>query len=310
MYLEKPDYEKVKSYLVRYREFPSVIVIEPTTYCNLRCIICPYPTLKRKKGEMEFSTFKKIADEIAKENPSADLWFAFMGEPLSMGNKLTEMISYAKSVGIKNIHLNTNAMFMDKEMSRKIIDSGVSEVIVSLDGITKKTYESIRVGGNFETVMENLEYLLKLKNELNSESPEVFCQFIVMDENENEVEEFKKHWLNLGACVKIRAKLGWGAAIETDIFGLKEEERFPCPWTNRGMTILWDGRYAQCDADYEGKFCPSDINSQTIKEVWNGEFFNRRERHWNQDFGHDLCKNCKDWQSGAALRLCPNEGGK
>src|SRR3989338_7530331 len=76
--------------------FPADVIVEVTSYCNLRCIICPYPTLKRPKGDMSFEVFKKIVDEIAREDPSAGLWVAIMGEPLIRGEGLLQMLSYPK----------------------------------------------------------------------------------------------------------------------------------------------------------------------------------------------------------------------
>jgi sulfatase maturation enzyme AslB (radical SAM superfamily) len=61
--------------------FPEDVIVETFAYCNLRCIMCPYPNLQRSKGEMSFDVFKKIVDEMAMENPCGRLWVAILGEP-------------------------------------------------------------------------------------------------------------------------------------------------------------------------------------------------------------------------------------
>lgn len=270
--------------------------------------MCPQPNLKRERGEMQLEVFKKIADEIAGESPSSNLWLALMGEALLVGDKLVEMIRYAKQKGIQNIHLNTNARFMNKEMSEKLIASGVDEIIIGLDAFTAKTYDRIRVGGNFDETVKNIEYLLEMKRKKHLAKPAVILQFIVMDENEHEEEQFKRYWLRKGAVVKIRPKLGWGAGVEARNLSLPETERtFPCPWLNRTVSIHWSGKFAQCDADFEGVYSPGDVTTQTIKEVWTGELASRRARHWKGDFSHDLCKHCKDWQAGRSEFYHPEE---
>lgn len=296
--MKKSNLEAVKKSL-KDNPFPIDIVVETISYCNLRCIMCPQPTLVRERGEMEVDVFNKIADEIARESPSSNLWLALMGEALLVGDKLAKMIRYAKDKGIQNIHLNTNARFMDGEMAEKLIASGVDEIIVGMDAFTKETYDRIRVSGDFNETVKNVEYLLKIRQERNLEKPVLIMQFIVMDENEHEEEPFKEYWLSRAAVVKIRPKLGWGVGVEAKNLNLPDSERnFPCPWLNRTVSIHWSGKLAQCDADFEGIYSPGDIRTQTIKEVWTGELAQRRARHWKGDFSHDLCKNCKDWQAG------------
>src|SRR4030067_357748 len=86
--------------------FPADVIVETTSYCNLRCIICPYPLLKRTKGDMDIKIFKKIVDEIQEENPSTGLWVAIMGEPLLRGKRLINMLAYANEKGLENVNLN------------------------------------------------------------------------------------------------------------------------------------------------------------------------------------------------------------
>lgn len=296
--MKKPNIEAVKKTLQDHL-FPIDVVVETIAYCNLKCIMCPQPTLKRQRGEVSFAIFKKIADEIAKESPSTNLWLALMGEALLTGNKLTKIIRYAKQKGIEKVHLNTNARFLNPEMAEGLVASGLDEIIVGMDAFTKETYNRIRVGGDFDETVGNIEHLLKIKKEKGLSKPEVIMQFIVMAENEHEEEQFKKYWLSKGAVVKIRPRLGWGVGVEAKNLNLPDSERnFPCPWLNRTVSIHWSGKLAQCDADFEGIYSPGDIKTQTIKEIWTGELAKRRARHWKGDFSHDLCKNCKDWQAG------------
>lgn len=303
--MKKPNLEAVKKTL-KHNPFPIDIVIEVISYCNLKCIMCPQPALKRQRGEMPMEVYRKIVDEVARENPSSNLWLALMGESLLVGHKLADMISYAKREGIQNIHLNTNARFLDSEMTEKLIGAGVDEIIVGLDAFKKETYDRIRINGDFDETIKNCERLLKIKKEMHLEKPVVIMQFICMEENEHEEEQFKNYWLDKGSVVKIRPKLGWGAGVEAKNLNLPESERnFPCPWLNRTVSIHWSGRLAQCDGDFEGAYSPGDIRTQSIKEIWEGELAARRARHWKGDFTHDLCKNCRDWQAGRSAFYHP-----
>lgn len=249
---------------------------------------------------MSDKLYKKIINEVAENSPADTIvWYAFMGEPLMLKDKLTQKIKYAKARGIKNIHLNTNAIFLDDKIAELIIASGLDKVIISVDAYTEAAYSKIRRGGNFTILKKNIINLLDKIKVRKLTKPEVIVQFIVMDENKNEENKFKDFWLKKGACVKIRRKLGWGESIEAkDLIIPQSKRNMPCPWLMRQMVILWDGKVAQCDADYEGKYAAGDVSRQTVHEVWNGELLKRKKRHLNNDFNFPPCSTCNDWQVG------------
>lgn len=273
--------------------FPELVIVEVCGFCNLRCIMCPSPNLKRARGIMDWGIYTKVVDEIAEESPSTQLWPAIMGEPLLIGNRILNYISYAKERGIEVI-LNTNGTLLTPETYQKLTKAKLDKIIVGIDAFQKKTYEQIRIGGDFGRLKKNLTEILKMKG------PTVILQFIEMEENVGELENFKKYWLSKGAVLKIRKKAGWGKGVEP--YGLNippdSEERLPCPWLMRGINIHWNGKIIQCDADYEGEHVAGDIKIQTILDVWNSELKKRRDRHWNRDFDFMPCRECKDWQIG------------
>ena len=60
----KPNLADVKKTLKR-TNFPVSVIIETVAYCNLNCIMCPQPSLKRQRGAMDIRVSRKIIDEIA-----------------------------------------------------------------------------------------------------------------------------------------------------------------------------------------------------------------------------------------------------
>lgn len=301
----KADIEGIKQTVQRHR-FPVDVIVEVIARCNLRCVMCPQPGLRRPRGEMSFATFTRIADEIARESPESRMWLALMGEPLLLGERLLRMIAYAKRAGVRRVNLNTNAELLTPELAAGLVDAGLDEVLVGLDAATAETYRRIRVGGDFDRVVANVEGLLAERRRRGSRTPRVVAQFIVMPENEHEVEAFTETWLAKGAVVKLRPRLGWGVGVEAANLDLPDSERtFPCPWLTRTVSIHWNGRFAQCDADYEGEHSPGDIATSTIRQVWEGELAPRRERHWRLDFSQEPCRRCRDWQAGRSRFIHP-----
>ena len=145
--------------------FPSHLIIETTAFCTQQCIHCAHKTLKRPKGNMQLTLYKKIIDEIAIESPQSETWMTFYGEALILRSTLCDMIKYAKNKGIQNVVLNSNAMLLDKKMAEELIESRLDRFIISMDAFSKDTYEKIRVGGKYEQVLNfvlPINHLLKV----------------------------------------------------------------------------------------------------------------------------------------------------
>ena len=282
-------------------DFPCDVVVETIAYCNMECVMCPQKILKRPRGEMSFELWKKIVDEIVERNINTRIWPSLMGDATLLGEKIVSMVQYATGRGAQ-IHFNTNGMAFVPPLADEIMDSGIQAVYFGIDGFKPETYERIRVGGKYETVVGNIRHAIKIKKP----EQKVYVQFIEMEENTDEMEDFKKFWLNEGAVVKLRPKLAWGGE-KSKFLKLTSDERVPCGWLVRTTTVRWDGHMLQCDSDYEGIHSPGDINKQTLHEVWNGELAKRRQYHWDGDFSHYCCKDCNDWQMGRSHIFHPEE---
>lgn len=289
--------------------FPAEIAIETHNYCNLRCVVCPYGVMQRPKGKMQPELFHKIVHEVAQESPGTRLWLAVMGEPL-MDKNIVTCLRYARDNGARRIHLNTNGTYLEGQLANDILESGVESVYIAVDAFTKDTYDKVRPPGDYNRVKRNIENFLDLRAKTIGNKTEIAVQFIVMSENESEIEEFQDYWLKRGAVVKLRLRQGWGTDISAPDLQKVVGKRFPCPWLLRTINIHWTGHVVQCDPDYKEEYSAGDLNHQTIKEIWDSELAQRRERHWAGDFNHPLCRDCHDWAAGRAEFVYPDSDSK
>lgn len=283
--------------------FPKVVLIDTISYCDLRCTMCGHKDMKRKKGKMDMGLFKKIIDEIAETDKNTRVWLVFFGEALILKKtNLFPMISYAKSKGLTDVVLNSNANLLDEVTAYKLIESGLNAIYIGIDAFSEEVYSKVRVGGDYNTVVNNVKNLLKLKQKHNSQTPEVFTQFVVMEENEHEVEEFIEFWNKQGAIVKIRPKVSWAGLINASNLVISQEERWPCYWAMQTMSITDDGKVVLCAVDVDARFVAGDINMESLHSVWNGKLKELRTLQDNKRF-NDLpfpCNGCMDWQSARA----------
>ncbi|GAF75307.1 unnamed protein product, partial [marine sediment metagenome] len=176
--------------------YPRLAFIESTNICNLRCPLCPTGAgkLPHHAGKMSFDLFKKIIDQIGPYLYEVQLMG--FGEPL-LNEDIFKIVKYAKNYPMK-VRFNTNLTILDKDMARELVGSGLDNLTVSIDGVTQKTYEQYRVGGDLDTVLGNLKLLLDTKKELSIPLPDIRWQFMVIKPNEHEVDAARKMAADLG----------------------------------------------------------------------------------------------------------------
>src|SRR6478609_9733420 len=175
---------------------PISISFEPTTSCNLRCPECPsgLRSFTRPTGMLDLQLYRKVLDELSGQLLYLILYF--QGEPY-LHPQFFELVQYARKKKIY-IATSTNAHYLTDENARKTVESGLDRLIISIDGTTQETYESYRVGGNLEKVIEGTKNIIKWKRELKSKTPHVIFQFLVVKPNQHQIAEVKTLAKELG----------------------------------------------------------------------------------------------------------------
>ena len=272
---------------------PFYINVEPTNACNLKCHTCSLDG-SRKRGVMDLDLFRQIIDQC----PDAGVYEVALflaGEPL-LNKDVPYMIEYIESKGLES-WLVTNACFLDRETSSAILDAGLSNMWISFDGDNKEDYEAMRVGANFEEVVDNIVTFLTLKKEKGIDKPDVSIQMLKLLENPHQQirPEFTALFEGLPLNgIMARNPHDWRGEKN----GIKQEhwgERyFPCQVFWSAMSIAWDGRVVGCSADLNGKFIFGDLHQQTILEIWNGEEMRRHRRLLKEQRYSELalCADC------------------
>jgi radical SAM protein with 4Fe4S-binding SPASM domain len=127
-------------------KFPYFVDWAITARCNLSCKHCRgFP-----KGEVSTERARKLIDEIAELRPG---WVIVEGgEPL-LRPDLFELLGLMRQKGLE-VHLITNGMVISPKIIAALKQLGV-KVMVSIDGANKATYEAIRNGADFDTVVQS-----------------------------------------------------------------------------------------------------------------------------------------------------------
>jgi len=139
------------------------IYIEPTNRCNLKCVTCVRNSWDEPLGDMDWSVYQKLIDNLADFPEVKTIAFAGLGEPL-LHPKLPEMIQLAHERGLRT-EMTSNAMLLTKEIANRLIDAGLDQFAVSIDGASNDTYENIRPGSSLKQIIRNVVHLYRLSVE-------------------------------------------------------------------------------------------------------------------------------------------------
>jgi len=291
---------------------PVIAQIEPANVCNLGCPLCltASQNTSRPPALLPFETFKQFIDELGDYLLLIILWN--WGEPF-LNPDLPRMIAYAASKNIV-VHSSTNGNVpFDDDLADRIVDSGLSSLIIGVDGATPETYRTYRQGGDLEKVKENIRTLVRAKKRKGSKTPMLNLRFVAMKHNENElagVENLAKelqvdHFMI--KSVDMPAELGDNLDrtyrpgqekyrryhyIKDSFTRIRKPFQCMRPWKRITLDAL--GTVISCEYDYKnlypfGVFTPKD----SFLSMWKSKAantFRRRFHKGNNDFYH--CKNC------------------
>jgi radical SAM protein with 4Fe4S-binding SPASM domain len=134
--------------------------LELTYRCQFDCVHCYCKGAEDKKKELSAGQWKKILDQIQQ---AGCLWLGFTGGDPFIRPDFPEIYAYAKEKGFL-VSILTNGFSLNKEVLKYFSQSPPYSFEITVNGITRKTFESVtRKTGSFETVMRNMRELKRNK---------------------------------------------------------------------------------------------------------------------------------------------------
>lgn len=253
-------------------KYPPVVQIEPTSICNFRCIMCYQAdkTFSNKSegfmGHMSLDTFKKAIDEL--DGNIEAITFASRGEP-TLNKDFLKMLKYCedKFLGLK---LNTNASMLNEKVINEILSSDLQTIVFSIDEKDKDAYEKIRINGNFDKIIKNLELFNNIRNKNYKRSDKIVrISGVKINDNQN-IDAMKKKWGDIADIVAFTNYTPWESSYENPINEITD----PCNELWSRMFIWQDGKVNPCDYDYKSLLSKWNIKNQSITNIWNSEEYN------------------------------------
>jgi len=293
---------------------PLTAGIEITNHCNLKCPECPSGSdiLTRTRGFMTEKLFDKFISEAGTYLYNINLYF--QGEP--MLHPL--FFSFVDKCGRSSITVSTNGHFLEGANSRKIAESHIRKLIISLDGMDNETYSKYRVGGDFEKVVSGIRAVSEELSSVKS-SMKLEIQFLVNRYNESQIPTVKKYAKEVKATLKLKSmQVINNEEIEKWMpenekfrrykldkergFKLKNSFKNNCLRLWMNPVVTWEGKVVPCCFDKDADYIMGDLNESSLREIWHGEKYKSfRNSVLKGRQKIEICRNCTSGLKGVPI---------
>ncbi len=196
----------------KYKKGPTNINFAFDRSCNLSCPSCRNVAIMADGSELEFidNTINKIVNVYGKNIKM--LYLSGSADPFASKSirKLLLNFDKKKFPNVNQIHLHTNGLLLNEKMWNSLshIHHLIKTIEVSIDASNAETYKVIRRGGDWNMLIENLNFISKCES-----IKKVRTSFVVQDTNYKEMESFyrlMKHILKEKVEIYFNKITNWG----------------------------------------------------------------------------------------------------
>ena len=281
-------------------DYPIQLDFELNASCNLKCPMCPIsaesPKGKGKKTWFDFEFFKELIDYSVKKGTRA-IKLNYINEPL-IRNDLINFIIYAKEKGIIDIYFSTNGILLNKDISEKLITSGLTRIQVSLDAFTQQTYDKVRPGGDLKKIVENVNKFLELKEKYNAKIPLLRVNFVKTELNEFELDNFMNFWKDKVDMIGVQEFIK-PTKVKNQIKSKKtiKKKNFKCSFPFKQLVINNEKQVLPCCTFWGEELALQKVEKpEDLMDAWNSpKMIDLRNKHLEGRYQEiPQCKNCID----------------
>ena len=294
---------------------PVAVDIEPTNFCNLRCAHCQVTHWDKPKSLLTMENFKKYIRNF----PGASrIKLQGMGEPFL--NK--ELPAIVKELASQDVYIEivSNGTVMTDPIRNVLTQTPQLTINFSVDGSTKEVFEKIRIGSNFEKIIENIKSVVSARP-LKSETalsmvafeehkdqikPTIalakklginnfFLQLVVINYGQDKLnprtiehrvsqnESFIKEIEVMALDNKINLR------VSNDLY----DEENQCPWPWLGSYIDTQGNVIPCCRVANADICSfGNLNKEDFHTIWQSKGYQLLREQIRTNNIPDFCRSC------------------
>jgi pyruvate-formate lyase-activating enzyme len=308
---------------VRLWSYPTRLVVEPVSACNLRCPYCLTGAgeIGRPRGAMTLELYRRLLDELGDYLLEVEAFH--WGEPL-LSPHIYDMIEAASRRAIATTINTSFSVPFDRARAERLIGSGLTELTVSIDGTSQQTYEQYRVRGDLQRVLHNCRLVAEARRRIGHAGQRLTVEFHVFPHNVGDLDAVQElaRRLDMGLRVFKGVVPGqdWDTAHRFDY--CVAPIPVPCIFLWGTAVVSSDGGVLACrgafrDSDDMGRLAvhPNDLGPTRFRDVWNGARFQSARRFYRRREGSaeeraQLCFECPNTQMWERFSAHHAAGGR
>ncbi|MCP4631933.1 MAG: radical SAM protein [candidate division Zixibacteria bacterium] len=290
---------------------PLAMMVEPSSRCNLKCPECAagIGQVHRTPGDMDIDLYKKLIDEY-----SSNLLYVLLfnqGEPF-LNKDFWGMIEHSHQKKVYTITSTNGHYIRNDEEAINIINSGLDEIRISLDGLTPEVYEKYRIGGDFNRVVDGVRRLARAKRGLNCFTPIIELQILLTSDTESQIDDARDFGKKLGVDIVSAKTIQLLSPGDEQKFLPKENNycryddengrlviksivKNRCKRLYFQMQVNSDGSVVPCCFDKDNSIVFGNISNGVFKNIWSGiKFESFRKKILKKRTAIDICCNCTE----------------
>ena len=284
-----------------------IYILLSSTYCNAKCIFCPYRFGTHKFDMMSIDTFNKALEQLKEVKTTNICLSPTVGEALLNPN-IFYFIEELKKNGMLSYIYSNGVALLTNNNYKKLVDTGINEIHISLSDLNPQL-ESQVYGITLKQATDKIDGILKLIDyndkvkKVNTIRLEFRSQRNPCDVLNEPIFEYIK-----GKCQYVFA-LGydnWGGTIsQDDLLGSMkmttsiDKINVPCDKL-KNTSILPDGTVRLCGCRFKktlnDDLVIGNIHNNTLKELSKSKQYKAIFKRFENGEYPEVCKQCSFYQ--------------
>lgn len=256
---------------------PRHLIIEITSYCNLKCRMCPkthHAVNTAENQQLSWDVFERLIP-LFPHIESLDLC-GIWGEAFMHPDLYVRMLKTIKGHGT-DVYTTSNGTLISDDLARQLVEFDLNKLMVSLDAATPETYAKVRPPGRFEDVVEGLDRIRHWKKEFGHNQPRVELGFVGMRMNIEEFPDAVRLAHRLGAAQVNLQAMGEYPGLENESIAAHDKERGRRIFEEargigreRGLeVVLLPPDQFEEDRQARNELCDTDRYQKHCGDLWN-----------------------------------------
>jgi radical SAM protein with 4Fe4S-binding SPASM domain len=266
------------------------------------------------RGVMSEDTFSSVLRQVGEHRERIKVVVLYHGgEPL-LNKRFVEMVGQVKALGIPLVKTVSNGMLLSVDLAAQIVDSGLDELEISLDGESPEENDAVRLRGRYDQVVENVKGFLRVRAERRSASPEVrisTTQFFDPRSGERTAavpsrlaKEFDRSGI---AGFKATFAMRWPHMdLDESVYGVHLDPADPddkreCDHVESTVTVRWNGDVVPCCYDLTSRLVMGNACREDLEAIWNNAHYRELRERLRLGRYPEPCDNCNVVRRSAYL---------